>query len=143
MNPSLCGSTTAGSGTGRIGLKGWGLLLGGVLLAVLMLVLPGQAKATHALTYQIGDVFVAVPNSVQWREPNGTLHSTPATIPSAFNTGMAFDTSANLYVTNFGSNNVSKLTNAGVLIGPFGAGYNAQPESIVFDGAGKPLVPPA
>jgi hypothetical protein len=137
---SICGSATSASSTGRLGLRGWSLLLGGVLVAVLMFVLPGQAKATHALTYQIGDVFVAVPSSVQWRESNGTLHSTPATLPSGFNTGMAFDTSANLYVTNFGSNNVSKLNNAGVLLGPFGAGYNAAPESIVFDAAGNAYV---
>jgi hypothetical protein len=102
----------------------------------------GPAQPTHATTYQVGDVFVATDQggTVQWREPNGTLHATLTTLPSSQTTGMAFDSSANLYVTGFGGNQVSKLNNAGVLLGPFGSGYNADPESILFDAAGNAYV---
>jgi hypothetical protein len=77
---------------------------------------------------------------VQWREPDGTLHATLTTLPSTATTGMAFDSSDNLYVTGFDGNQVSVLDNTGALTGPFGSGYNASPESILFDAAGNAYV---
>ena len=101
------------------------------------------AQATHATTYQVGDVFVATSNStVQWRHADGTLHSVLTTLPSAFTTGMAFEEFGDqeLYVTGFDGNQVSKFNNMGVLQGGFGSGYNALPESILFDADGNAYV---
>jgi hypothetical protein len=108
-------------------------------VAVLM---ASPAQPSHATTFQVGDVFVATDQggTVQWREPDGTLHATLATQPSTFTTGMAFDTSDNLYVTGFDGNVVSVLDNAGALTGSFGSGYNSNPESILFDAAGNAYV---
>ena len=107
-------------------------------VAVLM---ASPAQPGHATTFQIGDVFVATgQGTVQWHEPDGTLHATLATQPSTFTTGMAFDTSDNLYVTGFDGNVVSVLDNTGALTGPFGSGYNSNPESILFDEVGNAYV---
>ena len=108
-------------------------------VAVLM---ASPAQPGHATTFQVGDVFVATDQggTVQWREPDGTLHATLTTQPSTFTTGMAFDSSDNLYVTGFDGNVVSVLDNAGALTGSFGSGYNSNPESILFDAAGNAYV---
>lgn len=101
------------------------------------------AHATHATTYQVGDVFVATSNStVQWRHADGTLHSILTTLPSPSTTGMAFEEfgAQELYVTGFDGNVVSKFNDMGVLQGGFGSGYNANPESILFDANGNAYV---
>ncbi len=98
-------------------------------------------SASAAATFAVGDVFVATGSaSVQWHQPNGTLVSTLTDASaSSFTTGMAFDASGNLYVTDFDSASVSKFDNAGTLLGTFGSGYGT-PESIVFDAAGNAYV---
>jgi len=113
-----------------------------LIAAGVLVLLAGPSPATHATTYQVGDVFVATDlgGTVQWRHADGTLHATLATLPSPATTGMAFDTSSNLYVTGFDGNQVSVLNNMGVLSGSFGSGYNANPESILFDAAGNAYV---
>jgi len=116
------------------------------LAAILMGILglfATPAQATHATTYQVGDVFVATSNStVQWREANGTLHAVLTTLPSPATTGMAFEEFGDqeLYVTGFNGNVVSKFNNMGVLQGGFGSGYDANPESILFDANGNAYV---
>src|SRR6266508_3794918 len=103
------------------------------LAAALLLLTAGPTQSSHATTFQEGDVFVGTGNgTVQWRHPDGTLHATLTTLPSVQNTGMAFDTLGNLYVTNFDGNNISILNTMGVLTGSFGSGYNTHPESILF-----------
>lgn len=99
------------------------------------------APVQGVTTFAIGDVFVAVgSSSVQWRQPNGTLVTTlDDTSGSAFTTGMAFDSSGNLYVTDFAAASVSKFDNTGTLLGTFGSGYGT-PESILFDAAGNAYV---
>jgi len=95
---------------------------------------------TFAQQFQQGDVFVAVGNGqVQWRRATGTLVQTLNTGQGGFTTGMAFDASGNLYVTNFSANSVSKFNTSGVLQGTFGSGYST-PESIVFDNGGNVYV---
>ncbi len=90
--------------------------------------------------FQVGDVFVAVSNGqVQRRSSTGVLLQTLNTGLGGFTTGMAFDASDNLYVTNFSVSSVSKFNSNGVLQGIFGSGYGI-PESIVFDGAGNAYV---
>ena len=124
--------------------SGW--LVRTVWLAMLALgvavLAASPARPSHATTFQVGDVFVATDQggTVQWREPNGTLHATLTTLSSTFTTGMAFDSSDNLYVTGFDGNQVSVLDNTGVLQGAFGSGYNSNPESILFDAAGNAYV---
>jgi hypothetical protein len=123
---------------------GW--LVRMVVLATLALgvavLAASPAQPSHATTFQVGDVFVATDQggTVQWREPDGTLHATLTTLPSTATTGMAFDSSDNLYVTGFDGNQVSVLDNTGALTGGFGSGYNANPESILFDEAGNAYV---
>jgi len=115
------------------------------LAAILMGILglfATPAQATHATTYQVGDVFVATgTNQVQWRHSDGTLHSV-LTVVSSPSTGMAFEEFGDqeLYVTGFGANVVTKLTDTGIPVGPFGSGYNANPESILFDANGNAYV---
>jgi hypothetical protein len=90
--------------------------------------------------FQNGDVFVAVGSGqVQRRSSAGVLLQTLNTGQGGFTTGMAFDQSGNLYVTNFSASSVSKFNSNGVLQGFFGSGYS-NPESIVFDGSGNAYV---
>ncbi|MEO8290110.1 MAG: Ig-like domain-containing protein [Gaiellaceae bacterium] len=114
------------------------------LLMGLFALFATPAQATHATTYQVGDVFVATSNStVQWRHADGTLHSVLTTLPSAFTTGMAFEEFGDqeLYVTGFDGNQVSKFNDMGVLQpGSFGSGYDSLPESILFDASGNAYV---
>jgi hypothetical protein len=111
------------------------------LAAALLALTAGPSQGSHATTFQPGDVFVATGNgTVQWRHPDGTLHSTLATLQGGDTTGMGFDTSGNLYVTNFDADSVSVFNTMGVLTGTFGSGYNSHPESILFDAAGDAYV---
>jgi Beta-propeller repeat len=57
-----------------------------------------------------------------------------------FTTGLAFDASKNLYVTDFNANDVTKFNSDGSLAGSFGTGYGTNPESIVFDSSGNAYV---
>ena len=90
-------------------------------------------------TLTMGDVFVAV-GSGQVKEftPSGTLVQTLNDgTGSTFTTGMAFDASGNLYVTNFSSTTVSKFNADGTLASSaFLTGYTT-PESILVDAAGE------
>ncbi len=88
-----------------------------------------------------GDVFIGVANGqVQWRGPDGTLRRTLNTGANEYTTGMAFDQSGNLYVTNFGAGSVSRFSDQGQLVGTFGSGYSEAPESILFNQAGDAFV---
>jgi hypothetical protein len=116
------------------------------LLVVILCVLASGSRAALPVvaagtTYVDGDVFIGVANGqVQWRGPDGTLKKTLTTGEGGFTTGMAFDRSDNLYVTNFSANSLSKFDNSGNLLGNFGSGYDSSPESIVFDAAGDAYV---
>jgi PKD repeat protein len=54
---------------------------------------------------------------------------------------IAFDKAGNLYTVDFTAGNVTEVNlTSGAVIGSFGSGYNCQPESMVFDGAGNAYV---
>ena len=112
------------------------------LLCAAAATLSVAASPAMAVTFVAGDVFAAVGNSlVRHYSSTGVLIETLNTgSAGTFNTGMAFDTGGNLYVTNFSAGNVTKLSNSGVIIppNPFvspGAGV----ESLVFNAAGDLL----
>ena len=84
--------------------------------------------------------FVGVSNGqIEQFSTAGTLLKTLNTGLGGSVTGMGFDASGVLYVTNFTADTVSKFR-GGNLIGTFGTGYNCKPESIVFDSVGNAYV---
>lgn len=105
---------------------------------MVLLALTGTA---HAVPFVVGDVFAAIGSGqVQHWRPGTGLLATYSTTQGGFTTGMAFDSSDNLYVTNFSARNVSRFDSTGTLIDAAfvssSAGNNS-PESIVFDAAGN------
>lgn len=88
-----------------------------------------------------GDVYASVNNGLVYRfSQDGTLIQVLNTGLGGFTTGMAFDSTGNLYVTNFSANSVSKFDTNGTNLGTFGSGYNGYPESILFDKYGNAYV---
>lgn len=67
----------------------------------------------------------------------GQLDTTTGTVEE---TGSAFDSSGNFFVTGFVANQITKFDPSGTLIGSFGSGYNTDPESIVFEASGNVFV---
>ncbi len=100
---------------------------------------PGLARPLAGL--QDGDVFAAVGNGeVEWRAGDGTRKGTLSVGRSGQLTGMAFGPDGNLYVTNFDESLVHRLDLSGGSVPDFGSGYDAAPESIVFDADGNAYV---
>ncbi len=114
------------------------------------LLVVAMVTASAALTFEQaaqafpnGDVFVSVGNGlVREYTPSGTLVQTlnTGTGSGIFTTGMAFDSFGSLYVTDFNANAVTVFSPAGLNMGSFGSGYNANPESILFDSLGNVYV---
>jgi hypothetical protein len=96
-----------------------------------------------------GDVFVSVGNGlIQERTPSGALVRTLDTGKGAgaLTAGLAFNPAGALYSADFFSPNVtpasdvSRFNPADGSLTSFGSGYNADPESIVFDSSGNAYV---
>ena len=119
-------------------------LFGSLFLMVVVLQITVSTAGSAATTFTKGDVFVGVESGqVQWRHADGTLVTTLNThAANGFTTGMAFDSTGKLYVTNFDQNEVSTFNTDGTLATPptFGSGYGANPESILFDSSGNAYV---
>jgi hypothetical protein len=99
-----------------------------------------KIETANAQVFENGDIFVALENgTVSWRSSTGALKQTLNTMISGPATGMAFDASGALYVTNFSAGDVSRFNTEGVLQGTFGSGHDS-PESIVFDKIGNGYV---
>jgi hypothetical protein len=98
----------------------------------------GLCSQAHAVTFAKGDVFAAIGNGmVSEYTPTGTLVQTLNTGLGGLTTGMAFDSSGNLYVTDFDVGKISKFDKNGNQVnGSFVTGLN-NPESIVFDKSGN------
>jgi DNA-binding beta-propeller fold protein YncE len=104
------------------------------------LLLAAAFPAGAAVPFSVGDVFAAIGNSqVKHFSPTGTLLETlNDTSGTTFTAGMCFDTSGNLYVTNFDANSISKFDNTGTLVAAaYISGIATAPESCVFDTAGN------
>ena len=110
------------------------LLIGGMAL------LAGP-PAAHAVAFQTGDVFAAIGSGqVQHWRPGAGLQATYNTTRSGYTTGMAFDSSNNLYVTNFSDGTISRFDSNGALTDAVFANSPSlanAPESIVFNAAGN------
>ncbi len=119
--------------SGLAARKRW-LLVAATMGAFVLGVQPASAAP-----YSIGDVFAGVGNGhIKQFSPTGTLKKTlDTTSGSSEDTGMCFDSSGNLYSTNFEANDMTKFDDAGnVLAYPFGTGFNFDPESCVRDASG-------
>jgi WD40 repeat protein len=105
------------------------------LLGAAMFAVPAMAS------FITGSVFVGAGNGqVFVYDPNGNLLQKLSSGLNSETTGMAFDSSGNLYSTNFGAQQIIKYDINGNKIGTFGSGFNADPESIVFDKSGNAYV---
>ncbi len=101
-----------------------------------------QSMHASGIAFQTGDVLAGVGNGqIKHFNADGTLLDTLDTgAGNTEDTGMAFDVVGNLYATVFQANNLYKFDNKGNRVGPFGSGYNQDPESIVFDKNGNAYV---
>lgn len=108
------------------------------LVTIVLLTSVGVA---YAVPFQTGDVFAAVANGqIQHWRPGVGLQATYNTGQGGFTTGMAFDSSGNLYVTNFDTGTITRFDSNGNVIAPNPFVTNdpgAANESIVFDAAGN------
>lgn len=110
-----------------------------IVKAVLLSVVALPAMAT---TIPVGDVAVAVGNAqVSVFSPNGTfLETLNDGSGTTYTTGMVFDTAGNLFVTNFGAENISKFNSNGGLVSSAFMNASNTPESILVNAAGNFLV---
>lgn len=106
--------------------------------AAMALTIPMTAQAAP---FSTGDVFAALSGQVQHYSSAGALLGTYTTGGGSFNTGMAFDATGNLFVTNFGVNSIGKISgpNDPHTTSNF-ANQSGNPEMIVFNLAGDAYV---
>jgi len=109
--------------------------------AVALFAAAGGITTTRAdgVALNVGDVLAGVGNGqIKHFDSAGTLLDTlNTTTGSIEDTGMCFDSATNLYATNFTASSMSKFDSGGNLLGGFGGGFNAHPESCVFDASGN------
>jgi hypothetical protein len=103
------------------------------------------AAANH-IAYSQGDVFAGVGNGVVAHySSTGTLRevlntTSGPTSPPGSMTGMCFDSSGNLYTTDYDAFDMAKFNNLGGLTTyPFGPDFSFPPETCDVDPAGKNL----
>jgi hypothetical protein len=107
---------------------------------------PKKQKKTHVplngVALNNGDVLAATGDGqVEHFSPSGTLLDTLDNgSGSTFTTGMCFDSSQDLYVTNFSSNTISEFNSAGNLVAETWASVPTTPESCSFNAAGDMYV---
>ena len=111
----------------------------------IMFLLSGMAAVPLAyagVPYAGGDVFAGVGNgNVSQFSPTGTLKNTLATTsPSLEETGMCFDSSGDLFVTNFEAGTMSKFDSSGNLIAADWYTFPGSPESCVLNNSGDIFV---
>jgi hypothetical protein len=105
-------------------------------LLVYVMTKPVQAAG---VPYAVGDVFIgAGSGTIYHYDPTGVLKDTLLTTDGNFyDTGMCFDSSGNLYGTNFSNHDVSKWDNMGNLVAAhWASGLANNVESCVRDSSG-------
>lgn len=92
------------------------------------------SSSSLAVPFVEGDVFAAVNAGRVYHYDNaGNYIEELNTGRGGFTTGMAFDASGNLYVTNFSDGTISKFDSSGGLVDATFVTGLATPESVVFD----------
>jgi hypothetical protein len=112
------------------------------VVAITLLSAGAVAGVAQADPYAVGDIFASTGSgNVQHLNSAGVLLETLNNGSGGFTTGSAFDSAGNFYLTNFGSNTVSRFAGPGDphTVSSFGGGYST-PESIVFAADGHVLV---
>jgi hypothetical protein len=111
-----------------------------VLLPAALMLAAGLFNVARAgSAYTVGDVFVAIGSGqVNEYTPTGTLVQTlDTTTGSTYTAGMGFDSSGNLYVTDFSTGQVSQFDNSGNLLNASFISGQTNPESLAFDTSGN------
>ncbi len=91
----------------------------------------------NPVPFSKGELFFSLGNGTVLRETStGQLIQIMDTGTGTYTYGMAFDSSDNLYVSDFGARNVSKFSNTGAPLGFFGSGYGGSVEDVVFNSSG-------
>jgi DNA-binding beta-propeller fold protein YncE len=95
-----------------------------------------------AATIATGTVMVSTGNGLvtEFDQNGNILGQLDTTTGSLYTTGSVFDSAGNFFVTDFATSQVTKFDPTGALIGSFGSGYNADPESVIIDSAGNVYV---
>ncbi len=91
----------------------------------------GLTTLASGMETSTGWSFSSTPTAVSFILPSASSNYTVGTDPE----GIAIDSSGNVWVANFESNNVTKLSSSGTVIGTFPVGTN--PEGIAIDPSGN------
>lgn len=112
-----------------------------VSIAIFATVAGGPANAFAAVIAN-GTVMVGTGSGkvTEFTQSGTLLGQLDTTTDSTEETGSAFDSSGNFFVTDFEANQVTEFDPMGALIGAFGSGYNLHPESIAFDASGHVFI---
>ena len=118
------------------------LIPGAIGLLFILSSVAAVPLAYASVPYAAGDVFAGVGNgAVSQFSPTGTLKNTlQTTSASSEETGMCFDSSGNLFVTNFEAGTMSKFDSSGNLIAADWHTFPGSPESCVLNNAGDIFV---
>ena len=76
-------------------------------------------------------------NKIEKFDSSGTDLGTFATTGLNAPTGLAFDSSGNLYVANHGNSTIVKFNSSGTVLATFGSGVLSGPEGLAFDSSGN------
>jgi streptogramin lyase len=113
----------------------------GFVLMLIGLLTPAVQYAAGGVIAK-GTVMVSTGSGLvtEYDQTGTNLGQIDTTTGSANTAGSEFDSAGNFFVTDFQAQQVTKFDPTGALIGSFGSGYNADPESVFFDAAGNVYV---
>ena len=98
-------------------------------------------NSSSPVEFEDGNIFIPDINQIQWRNPDGTLNGLLQPITAGvgrIQKGGAFDSSGNLYITEYNGGIVSKFNKTGGLVGPFGD-YIKDYECVPNSNNGSPI----
>jgi streptogramin lyase len=110
----------------------------GFVLMLIGLLTPAVQYAAGAAIAK-GTVMVSTGSGkvTEFDQDGNNLGQLDTTTGSTYTAGSEFDSAGNFFVTDFSAQQVTKFDPTGALIGSFGSGYNADPESVFVDAAGN------